>query len=183
MQYNASSTTLILLTLREIRLENNTHPGLIADCVGITPSAWAKIESGDSPLTLEILGDSCRALSVLPSFVFGLAERLAQVFKNYGWYFQHPRLGKEDDLLPLVKSYFASAGYDSLRSRPLDRVSVSALAMQSPNYWPIPTIVYYCCKQDFKAWVDSGAPIGSMPQTGEVPIFSLDTTASAGTLI
>ncbi|WP_426234343.1 helix-turn-helix domain-containing protein [Pseudomonas sp. TWP3-2] len=181
MQYNASSTTLILLTLREIRLESNIHPGLIADCVGITPSAWAKIESGDLPLTLEILGDACRALSVLPSFVFGLAERLAQIFKNHGWYFQHPRLGKEDELLPLIKSYFASPGYESLRIRMHEKVSV--LALQFNASWPTPTVVSYCCIQDFRAWMDKGAPFGQMPQTGVVPILNLATTASAGTLV
>jgi len=181
MHYNASSTTLILLTLNDIRRENNVHLGLIADCVGITPSAWANIESGQSPLTLEVLGDACRALSVFPSFVMMLAERLSQIFKDRGWYFQHPRLGKEDELLPLVKSYFASTGYESLRSRPQEKVSV--LALQGPNFWPIPTIVDYCCEQDFKAWVDSGAPFGAMPQTIGVPIFSLATTANAGTLI
>jgi len=181
MQHNASSTTLILLTLKEIRLENKVHPGLIADYVGITPSAWAKIESGQSPLTLEILGDACRALSVFPSFVMMLAERLAQIFKNHGWYFQHPRIGKEDELLPLVQSYFASTGYESLRSRPNEKVPV--LALNTHAVWPTPTIVNYCCIQDFRAWVDNGAPTGAMPQTVGAPFLSLATTASAGTLI
>jgi transcriptional regulator with XRE-family HTH domain len=181
MQHNASSSSLLLLTLKEIRLENGVHPGKIADAVGITPSAWAKIESGQSALTLEILGDACRALSLYPSFVMTLAERLAQILNTHGWYFQHPRLGKEDELLPLVQSYFASTGYEALRSRPHEKVSV--LALQFPAPWPTPTIVNYCCIQDFKAWVDSGAPIGAMPQTVGIPILSLATTASAGTLI
>lgn len=181
MQHHASTSTTLLHTLIEIRLENRVHPGMIADAVGVTPSAWAKIESGQTALTLEVLGDACRALVVSPSFVMMLAERLALILNGHGWYFQNQRLGKDDELLPLVQSYFASTGYEALRSRPPEKVTV--LSLQQPTPWPTPTIVSYCCMKDFRDWIDNGAAAGAMPQADGVSLLSLATTASVGTRV
>lgn len=180
MEYNASFPSLLLLTLKEIRLENRVHPGRIAEAIGITPGEWTKIEDGESSLTIGVLRGACRALAVAPSFVMALAERLTQQLEGHGWYFQDSQLGKHDDLLPLIKKYYNSAGFQSLRNRPSEKILI--LALNTSGFWPEPTIVSYCCNQDFRAWVDKGAPPGGMPQITVPTLSSLVTTATAGNI-
>lgn len=163
MQHHASFSSLLLLTLKEIRLERGIHQGYVAQIAGKTPSAWAKIESGQSPLTMDTFFGACSALTLQPSFVITLAERLVPVFNRHGWYFQSSQLGDEDELLPLILSYFASSGYESLKNRPFDRVSLMALgSVFSPLIDP--TVVQYCCIPGAKEWIDNGA----MPSTPAV---------------
>lgn len=50
---NSNFSTLVLLTLKDYRLERNIHQGLLAQAIGKTPSAWTKIENGQSPLTVD----------------------------------------------------------------------------------------------------------------------------------
>lgn len=155
---NSSFSTLILLVLKEIRLERGVHQGHVAQLSSKTPSAWTKIENGQSPLTTDALFGACVALTIQPSYVMTLVERLVPVFNSAGCYFQTSAIGEaEDDLLKLMLKYFNSSGYDALRSRPLERVSVTNVGnLFSPNL--IPTVVRYCCEPNFREWVDLGAP-------------------------
>lgn len=154
---NSSFSTLLLLVLKEIRLERGVHQGLLAQHVAKTPSAWTKIENGQSPLTTDALFGACAALQIQPSYVLTLVERLVPIFNNAGCYFHTSTLGDaEDDLLKLILKYFSSAGYEALRSRPFDRVSVTSVGnLFFPSV--IPTVVQYCCDPDFRKWVDNGA--------------------------
>jgi transcriptional regulator with XRE-family HTH domain len=156
---NSSFSTLLLLVLKEIRLERGVHQGHLAQHIGKTPSAWTKIENGQSPLTTDALFGACAALQIQPSYVHTLVERLVPIFNNAGCYFQTSMLGEaEDDLLKLVLKYFNSPGYEALRSRPSDRVSITAVGnLFSPNI--IPTVVCYCCYPNFREWVDNGASV------------------------
>jgi len=155
MQRNSSRFTLLLLALREIRLDNNIHLGQLAHATGKTPKEWESIETGKSPLTLQVFTNAAYGLFQQPSHVMWLAEQLANKFISHGWYFQPGPLGNEDDLLPLIGKYFTSAGYEALMRRPNDRMSVTALTQG--NIWAEPTIVRYCCVQGFREWVDAGA--------------------------
>lgn len=155
MQRHSSMPTLLLLVLREIRLDKSIHPGQVAHLTGKTPKEWESIETGKSPLTLQVFTSACHGLLVSPSFVMSLAEQLTQAFNRHGWFFQVAPLGKDDELLPLIDHYFASEGYRVLKGRPNDRISVTTLVQG--NNWPEPTIVQYCCVQGFKDWVDAGA--------------------------
>lgn len=157
MQRNSSMSTLLLLALREIRFEKGIHPGQLAHFTGKTPKEWASIEAGKSPLTLQILTRACNGLLVAPSYVMSLGENLSQLFNKSHWYFQIADLGKEDDLLPLVESYFGSKGYEAMKDRPIDRISVTTLAINMFSNGAAPTIVRYCCEPDFKSWIDAGA--------------------------
>jgi hypothetical protein len=154
MQLNSSQTTLLLLVLREIRLDTGTHPGHLALFTGKTPKEWASVESGKTSLTLHGFTSASYALGQQPSHVLWLAEQLATKFTPYGWYFQPAPLGKEDDLLPLIDQYFTSEGYEALKLSS-NRTSVTALAQG--NHLAQPTIVQYCCVQGFREWVDAGA--------------------------
>ena len=56
MQENNPTTTLssvILLILKELRLERNMHQAQVAEACDKTPSAWTKIELGKSPLSMD----------------------------------------------------------------------------------------------------------------------------------
>lgn len=159
MQRNSSLSTLLLLVLREIRLDNSIHPGVLAHFTGKTPKEWESIEAGKSPLTLQLLTDASHGVSQPPSHVMSVAEQLMQIFNRHGWFFQTTPLGKDDELLPLINSYFGSKGYEALRARPIDRISVNLLnmGMGMGGYHSDPTIVRYCCDPDFKSWIDDGA--------------------------
>ena len=179
MQQRASSySTLLLLTLKDLRLERGIHQAHVAQAIGKTPSAWAKIESGQSPLPMDAFFAACFALQLQPSYVITLVERLVHIFNPYGWYFQSSYLGEEDELLPLVQSYFASSGFEALKNDPYRRVSLTAVGFVfSPQVEP--TIVQYCCNPLVKDWIDNGAQHSTYSQ---VAPLDLATTASAGTL-
>lgn len=170
MQRNSSQSTLLLLVLREIRLDNSIHPGQLAYFTGKTPREWESIESGKSPLTLQLLTNASYGLSLPPSHVMSVAEQLTQVFNRHGWFFQTTPLGKDDELMPLIDSYFDSKGYEALRARPIDRISVNFLnmGMGMGGYHSEPTIVRYCCDPDFKNWIDAGAQPGMTTPTVDV---------------
>lgn len=164
-QLNSNYSTLVLLALKDLRLERNIHQGLLAQAVGKTPSAWTKIESGQSPLTVDGLLGACSALQLWPSYIMTIVERLAQLFNSQGFWFHTVSLGEnEDDLLPLMLAYYSSSGYEALKSRPFERVSLSVVG--SPfNQNAVPTVVRYCCEPGFRRWVDNGAPIESTVAT------------------
>jgi hypothetical protein len=166
MQRNSSQSTLLLLVLREIRLDNLIHPGQLAHFTGKTPKEWENIESGKSPLTLQLLTNASFGLLQAPSHVMFVAEQLAQAFNRHGWYFQTTPLGKDDELMPFIDSYFDSKGYEALRARPIDRISVNLLnmGMGMCGYHSDPSIVRYCCDPEFKNWIDAGAQ-SEMPPT------------------
>lgn len=156
-QLNSNYSTLVLLVLKDLRLERNIHQGLLAQAIGKTPSAWNKIENGQSPLSMDGLMGACYALQLWPSYVVTVAERLTQLFNAQGFHFHTVSLGEnEDDLLPRMLAYYSSSGYEALKSRPFERISVSAVG--SPfDQNAIPTVVRYCCEEGFREWVDNGA--------------------------
>ncbi|EMN7408035.1 helix-turn-helix domain-containing protein [Vibrio parahaemolyticus] len=159
---NANFSTLSLMILKEIRLDRGIHQGVIADRIGKTPSAWTKIENGQSSLTFDVLIGACSALQVHPSHVTALMDKLIPLFAPYKFYFQVGTLSyEEDDLLRLTSEYFNSKGYDALKTRFFERYSIESLG--SPfGFTSTPTIVRYCCEPEFKEWIDQGA-VGAAP--------------------
>lgn len=49
-----SFSSMTLLLLKELRLERNLHQAQLAEICDKTPSSWTKIETGKSPLSMEI---------------------------------------------------------------------------------------------------------------------------------
>jgi transcriptional regulator with XRE-family HTH domain len=173
---NSSFSTLLLLVLKDIRLERGVHQGVVAQQAGKTPNAWTKIENGQSPLTTDAFFGACYGLQLQPSYVLSLVERLVPIFNNFGCYFQATTLGEaEDDLLKLMLKYFNSVGYEALKSRPTERVSVTSVGnLFHPN--PIPTIVRYCCELDFREWFDKGAPLFADESGSILSAYALQTS-------
>lgn len=176
IQRTSCFSTVLVLILKDVRLERNIHQAHIAQAIGKTPSAWAKIESGQSPLQMDAFFGACFALAMHPSQVMQVAERLVPIFNRYNWYFQSAHLGDEDELLPLIQDYYASSGYEALKNRPMERVSL--LGFSSYFSSAEPTVVHYCSIQKAKEWLDSGAPAANPSQ--QQSVLSLATTAFAG---
>ncbi|TCT45183.1 helix-turn-helix domain-containing protein [Vibrio crassostreae] len=168
MDKNANFSTLCLMILKEVRLERGVHQGNIAAVIGKTPSAWTKIENGQSSLTFDVFFGACSVLGYYPGQVTALMDQLIPMFGANHFYFQTGTLNeKEDDLLNLVIQYFNSKGYESLKSRPFERVSI--LNLGSPFVFSgTPTIVRYCCEPEFKKWIDEGAE-GPAPNMFQQP--------------
>lgn len=166
---NSRFSTLMLMVLKEIRLERGVHQGLLAQAAGKSPSAWTKIENGQSPLTLDVMFGACAALQLQPSYAMTLVERLVNAFNSQGYYFHSENIeSSEDELLPLMIQYFNSKGYEALKNRFFERTSITALGNPfSPG--SIPTIIEYCCDPNKRTWIDDGALLSlSGPSTNDV---------------
>ena len=107
-----SFSTIVLLLLKELRLERNIHQAHIADACDKTPSAWNKIESGKNPLSMEVFFRVCQAFQISPSSILATAERYRTLFSQHGWEIMSKNLDfNEDLLLKEASEYYSSAGY------------------------------------------------------------------------
>ena len=107
-----SFSSITILILKELRLERQVHQAQVAEICGKTPSAWTKIETGKSPLSMEIFFRVCAALSVAPSAVLATAERYAALLSQNGWGVVYQQLSFEEDLLlEEAQNYYATPGY------------------------------------------------------------------------
>ncbi|MCU1791096.1 XRE family transcriptional regulator [Pectobacterium polaris] len=157
---NANISTLILMVLKDIRNERGVHQGHLAKSVGKSPSAWSKIENGQSQLTADVMIGACWALQLYPSYIMSIIERMTPMFNNNGYYFHTTGLEEgEDELLPLVISYFTSKGYEAMKANPFSRISITNI-FNGTSIETTPTIIRYCCEPSFRDWIDEGAKIG-----------------------
>ena len=107
-----TQSSLILLILKELRLEKNMHQAHLAEACDKTPSAWTKIELGQNPLTMEIFFRVCNALQVPASSVLATAERHSALLSQNSWGIMSKQLDfDEDNLLKCIKQYYESQEY------------------------------------------------------------------------
>ncbi|QXC37250.1 helix-turn-helix domain-containing protein [Aeromonas sp. FDAARGOS 1410] len=142
-------SSITLLLLKELRLERNIHQAQIADFCGKTPSAWTKIETGRSPLSMEIFFRVCNGMQVLPSTVLSAMERYAALLGQNGWAVVSKELENEDHLLAEAQEYYGSPGF---RAR-LNFAFTSVLngPTYNPNGMVEPSPVFlFALSQDFK---------------------------------
>ncbi len=127
---NFSSITLVLL--KELRLERSIHQAQIADMCDRTPSAWTKIETGKSPLPMEMFFRVCNGIQVPPSAVLAAMERYAALLSQNGWAVISKQLEfNEDKLLIEAQEYYSSNGFKARHTMaPLPYSSV----LNSPIY-------------------------------------------------
>lgn len=128
-------SSLALLILKEVRIERGIHQAVIADKIGKTPSAWAKIESGKNSLGLDTLFNVCSALMIPTSAVIASVERHATLLANYGWCILNNNLpsDEQDALLSLAEQYYSSPGFKRrMQNTPYSFYNMSAL--NSPMY-------------------------------------------------
>jgi len=119
MNENNPTTTLssvILIILKELRLERNMHQAQLAEACDKTPSAWTKIELGKSPLSMEIFFKVCNTLQVAASSVLTTAERHSTLLSQNNWWIMSKQLAfDEDDLLQKAQEYYSSEEYKHRR--------------------------------------------------------------------
>lgn len=109
-----SFSSITLLILKELRLERNIHQAHVAEICDKTPSAWTKIETGNSPLTMEVFFRVCNALAGSSSAVLATAERYAALLSQNEWGVISKRLElNEDALLGKAQEYYSSLGFRS----------------------------------------------------------------------
>lgn len=122
-------TSILRLIIKEVRLEKSVHQAQLAERLNKTPSALAKIETGKSPLPMDVFLAYCSNLMVSPSAVMATAERYGHLLQNNGWTILNYALEESDDeLLKEAQEYYSSPGYKN-------RLTVQA-ALNGPFYYP-----------------------------------------------
>jgi len=108
-----SLASIIVIILKEIRLERGIHQAHFAEICSKSPSAWTKIETGKSPLQMDDFFKVCNGIPVPASTVLATAERYAMLLSQNQWGLINKQLGSEDSLLKEVQEYYSSSGYRS----------------------------------------------------------------------
>ncbi|MGY0147822.1 helix-turn-helix domain-containing protein (plasmid) [Edwardsiella tarda] len=122
-------TSVLLLLIKECRLERGVHQAQLAEKINKSPSSFAKIETGKSPLTMEVFLACCSSLMISPSAVMATAERYGNLLTNNGWTLLNSSLEEKDDkLLMESQEYYSSPGYKAR----LNTLS----ALNGPFYYP-----------------------------------------------
>lgn len=112
MEKNTCLITLTLLMTKELRLEKGMQSAFMAEQIGKSPSAWAKIETGKSTFSMDSLFQVSRALWAPASSIVASAERYATLIGQHGWCVLNSTLGPEEDhLLSLAQDYYDSPGF------------------------------------------------------------------------
>lgn len=125
-----SFNSITVLLLKELRLERNFHQAQMASFCDKTTSVWTKIETGRTPLSLEILFVVCNVLSVTPSSVLATTERYASLLSQDQdkWGVVPKQLEfTEDLLLKEAQEYYSSQGFRSRMPQMAWNMNVSVL--------------------------------------------------------
>lgn len=121
-------TSILLLIIKEVRLEKSVHQAQLAERINKSPSALAKIETGKSPLSMDVFLAYCSHLMISPSAVMATAERYASLLTNNGWTLLNSALEENDDeLLKEAQEYYSSPGYKN-------RLTIQS-ALNGPFYY------------------------------------------------
>lgn len=121
-------TTILLLILKECRLERNLHQAVIADAMGKSANAITKIETASTAMQMEVFLSYCKALNVSPSVVMAAAERYMALFINLKWSVVSSSISDdEDELLMHAQKYYSSERYKT-------RLQNGWIALYGPNY-------------------------------------------------
>lgn len=149
---HANFSTLFLAIFKEARLNLKLNQSVIASTLGKTPSAWTKVENGQSQISFDIFLGVCQAINLQPAYAISIVEKLTFFFNQRGYFFFY---GSDDDdlLLPLILEFYNSKGFGNTQN------FVSIFAFNNTNITP--TIVRYCTESEFKKWFDNGAQEGS----------------------
>lgn len=127
--------TICRILLRELRQERGIQQAQICQMLGrVSTSTWSKVESGDTPLTLEHLLTACSACQVWPSDLFVTAQNYMSLLQQNNWFvagYGNPQ-AKEDDLLSQRADEFYSSHLSKIPSASWNRYPI----LQTP--WPYP---------------------------------------------
>lgn len=133
---STSFHTVCRLLLKEIRIEKGVTQAHISQLLGrASTSSWSKVESGETPLTLDHILTVCTACQTWPSALFLTAQNYMSVFTQNGWYVaaHGSTLVKEDDALGIAADqYYSLSSSSKVQTPNLGRFQV----LQTP--WPYP---------------------------------------------
>lgn len=149
-------SSLAPLLLKEVRIERGIHQAVIADRMGKTPSAWAKIETGKNSLGMDTLFSACIALMIPASAVIASVERHANLLTNNGWCVLNNGLpsDEKDSLLTEAEQYYSSPGFKRRAQTPFSFYSLSALNSPIQSHdgaLSVIDVFRYVLDKDFKA--------------------------------
>jgi transcriptional regulator with XRE-family HTH domain len=109
---STSVHTVARLLLRELRQERNVQQAHISHLLGkASTSSWSKVESGDTPLTLEHLLTACTACQVWTSDFFQTVQNYTALLEQNGWFVAahgNPLPKEEDHLSIETANYYAA---------------------------------------------------------------------------
>lgn len=140
-QRHTNLTSIIIMILKEHRLERGIQQALLAERLSKTPSNFNKIESGKSPLTMDIFLAICSNLAINASLVMSLAESYKNMLTNAGWVVMSSSLPESDDeLLKEANEYYQSHVF---KNRGISANSLNAPYMDMfNNYYGIELFGY-----------------------------------------
>lgn len=153
---HANFSTLYLAVFKELRLNLNLNQAVIANFIGKTPSAWTKIENGQTQLSFDTFLGACRSINYQPAYLLSMVEKLTYFFNQKGYYFFYGN-DDEDLLLSLIVEFYNSKGLTNIRNLSYSNNYRFISIFAFNNYDIVPTIVEYCTNQEFKKWLDNGA--------------------------
>lgn len=110
--------TVCRLILKELRQERNVQQAHISQLLSRSPSSWSKVETGDTPLSLDHLLTACSACQVWPSQLFVTAQNYMSLLTQNGWYVaaHGTPLEKEVDLLSLYADEYYNSNLQQYRN-------------------------------------------------------------------
>lgn len=107
---STSFLTIVMVVIKEIRLERNIHAAHIADFLVMQPSEYLKIENRAKDTNMAILSLICQYLHLPFSTVLAAAERYAMVFSGNDWQVHPGNDPWSDDLEILSKKFYQQEG-------------------------------------------------------------------------
>lgn len=120
--------SLTLIILKELRAEQGLLQAVVADKLGMTGSAWSKIESGKNSLAVDLLFNVCRVLNASPAVVLASVERHFAILSGSGWCILSNSVPEKDSLLHFSEQFYNLATTRNRMHFPFRNVGV----LQSP---------------------------------------------------
>ena len=106
------SSSITAIILREVRLDLNVNQAYAADNLNMPQSTFAKVETGKSRLTVDMLFRLSSAYNVSPAAVLHAVEQYSMLLRNWGWIVlsaateADSEKDQRDILMPRVNEYY-----------------------------------------------------------------------------
>ncbi|MWV63008.1 XRE family transcriptional regulator [Helicobacter saguini] len=149
---NVNFNTILVIVLKELRLERNIHQATLADICNKQASAWNKIENGKSPLVLETLYRVCNyAFHVQPSIILATAERFANIFAQHNYAILYNESESEDIVLKYANQYYKMKSQQNFMQSYAPFVSILNMPCYEQNgRMVIGDVFQYCLNEIYK---------------------------------
>ena len=138
------ATTLAMLALKEQRMRWRIKQATVAEACGISTSAYSKLESGDTSLSVETLIRICGAVKGNPAEVLWSVDQNTQRLKQHD-YEEAPLGDTLDTLRTQSHAFFDDVIFGYATSHPMYRPILNPVDMVT-----FPTLVQFCCDPMFR---------------------------------